>query len=218
MDAPSKPKDQDFARLLTVGHSNHPPEVFLKLLGRWNIKELVDVRSIPSSGKFPHFKKHALQKLLESQGISYRHCPELGNKGVEGGILALLELPEGHTSWTQVSLHVCGGRLAGVPSSGCGSEAPAGLWCHRPAHQAGRNFRTAPRGPCFTVLLRSPKGTAAGTARTNAGLWRGWSTTSWRRLVGAACRRWHSTYSPGTRGTTGTSENSPLEKQGCRRC
>ena len=33
-------KLRDFARLFTVGHSNHPPEVFLKLLQKWNIKEL----------------------------------------------------------------------------------------------------------------------------------------------------------------------------------
>ena len=70
------PSHLEFPRVLTVGHSNHPPEAFLRLLSKFNVKavedfqspaqstaqstalqELVDVRSIPSSGKFPHFKR-----------------------------------------------------------------------------------------------------------------------------------------------------------------
>lgn len=124
------PKELNFPRLLTVGHSNHQPETFLKLLRTFNIKELVDVRSIPSSGKFPHFKKNALQKLLESQGISYRHCPELGNKGVEGGILGLLQLPEGRAAVAQLAQTAQEATLLGPKCAFMCAEAD---WreCHR---------------------------------------------------------------------------------------
>ncbi|CAE7511930.1 unnamed protein product [Symbiodinium natans] len=82
-------------RIFSVGHSNNEADQFFKLLDRHNVKELVDIRSIPSSGKFPHFKRGALLQLCERRGISYRHCPELGNKGVDGGILALLATEAG---------------------------------------------------------------------------------------------------------------------------
>ncbi|CAJ1441208.1 unnamed protein product [Effrenium voratum] len=122
--------ERDFARLFTVGHSNHPPDTFLKLLGKWNVQELVDVRSIPSSGKFPHFKKNALQGLLEARGISYRHCPQLGNKGVEGGILGLLELPEGRQAVHTLAQSAEQATLAGPKVAFMCAEAD---WrdCHR---------------------------------------------------------------------------------------
>merc|ERR1719409_1289883 len=82
------------ARLLyTVGHTNHTAESFFELLRRYRIFDLVDVRSIPSSGRFPHFKKRELDRACRERGISYMHCPELGNK--VGGICNLLQKPEG---------------------------------------------------------------------------------------------------------------------------
>lgn len=85
-------------RIFTVGHSNHPADAFLRLLTRYRINEVVDVRSIPSSGRFPQFKKRGLQHLCASSGIAYRHCPQLGNKGVDGGIAKLLRQPEGQAA------------------------------------------------------------------------------------------------------------------------
>eukprot|EP00930_Biecheleria_cincta_P046120 TRINITY_DN31809_c0_g1_i1.p1 TRINITY_DN31809_c0_g1~~TRINITY_DN31809_c0_g1_i1.p1 ORF type:complete len:250 (+),score=40.46 TRINITY_DN31809_c0_g1_i1:114-863(+) len=82
-------------RIFTVGHSNHEIEAFFKLLSARRIQELVDVRSIPSSGRFPQFKKRNLEQFCARRGIVYRHCPALGNKGVDGGIAALLKQPEG---------------------------------------------------------------------------------------------------------------------------
>merc|ERR1719473_2588592 len=81
-------------RIYSVGHSNHEAESFFKLLARYGVREIVDVRSIPSSGRFPHFKKRNLEKLCAARGVSYRHCPQLGNKGVDGGIAKLLRQPE----------------------------------------------------------------------------------------------------------------------------
>jgi len=76
-------------RIFTIGHSNHEVETFFRLLSTYRITDLVDVRSIPSSGRFPHFKKRSLEDQCSRRGISYRHCPALGNK--VGGIASLLK-------------------------------------------------------------------------------------------------------------------------------
>eukprot|EP00931_Biecheleriopsis_adriatica_P109930 TRINITY_DN84207_c0_g1_i1.p1 TRINITY_DN84207_c0_g1~~TRINITY_DN84207_c0_g1_i1.p1 ORF type:complete len:265 (-),score=49.82 TRINITY_DN84207_c0_g1_i1:53-847(-) len=104
-------------RIYTVGHSNHDIEPFFKLLSRHRVEALVDVRSIPSSGRFPQFKKRSLERLCASRGIGYRHCPELGNKGVDGGIAALLRKPEGRAALDELAASArkatpCGGATA----------------------------------------------------------------------------------------------------------
>ena len=57
--------------------------------------------SIPSSGRFPHFKKRAFEQACAARGISYRHCPELGNK--VGGIAYLLQQPEGQAALAELA-------------------------------------------------------------------------------------------------------------------
>lgn len=84
-----------------MGHSNHEPGPFFALLARYGVRALVDVRSIPSSGRFPHFKKRSLETLCRGRGVSYRHCPELGNK--VGGIAQLLRQPEGQAALAELA-------------------------------------------------------------------------------------------------------------------
>jgi len=105
------------SRIFTIGHSNHHADAFLQLLKRYRVNEIVDVRSIPSSGRFPQFKKQALQRLCVSSGIAYRHCPQLGNKGVDGGIAKLLRQPEGQAALLELyeaaqRATPCGGATA----------------------------------------------------------------------------------------------------------
>ena len=64
--------------LYTIGHSRHDPETFLKLLERFGIRVLADVRRWPGSRKFPHFRKEALREWLSRSGITYLHLPGLG--------------------------------------------------------------------------------------------------------------------------------------------
>lgn len=90
------------ARIFTIGHSNHEASPFLGLLAKYRIKSVIDVRSIPSSGRFPHFKKRNLENLLQRQGIRYRHCPELGNKE-GGGIAHLLMQPDGQKALAELA-------------------------------------------------------------------------------------------------------------------
>jgi len=113
-------------RLFTVGHSNHQPGAFFALLERHNIRALVDVRSIPSSGRYPHFKQRSLEELCRRRGVSYRHCPELGNK--VGGIANLLRQPEG-----QAALAELAAAAVAVPAAATAYMCAEADWrdCHR---------------------------------------------------------------------------------------
>jgi uncharacterized protein (DUF488 family) len=68
------------ATLFTIGHSTHPFETFLGLLGATQIALLVDVRSYPSSRRWPQFNQNELQRSLEEAGIGYRWFPALGGR------------------------------------------------------------------------------------------------------------------------------------------
>ncbi len=57
--------------VLTVGHSNHAPDAFIKLLIRHGVDEVADVRSAPYSRYAPHFNHDALPGLLGDVGIGY---------------------------------------------------------------------------------------------------------------------------------------------------
>ncbi len=64
--------------VFTVGHSTRAPEVFLRLLRGAGVRLLVDVRTAPSSRRWPWFGREALAAALEQAGIGYRWAPELG--------------------------------------------------------------------------------------------------------------------------------------------
>jgi uncharacterized protein (DUF488 family) len=68
------------AVLHTIGHSTHPIEEFLALLGQHQIALLVDVRSYPSSKRWPHFNREALRESVERVGIEYRWLKGLGGR------------------------------------------------------------------------------------------------------------------------------------------
>ncbi len=65
----------------TLGHSNHSIENFLKILKKWEIGYLIDIRSVPYSKHVKQFNKEELKKKLLSDGFQYRY---LGNM-VGGG-------------------------------------------------------------------------------------------------------------------------------------
>ena len=66
--------------LYTIGHSTHPIEVFLGLLGQHEIRTLVDVRSFPSSRRWPQFNHHELEASVQERGVCYRWCKALGGR------------------------------------------------------------------------------------------------------------------------------------------
>jgi uncharacterized protein (DUF488 family) len=59
------------ADLLTIGHSTHPVERFVRLLRRHRIEVLCDVRRFPGSRRNPQFNAGALRDSLAGAGIAY---------------------------------------------------------------------------------------------------------------------------------------------------
>lgn len=66
--------------IYTIGHSTHNIDEFLKILGYFNIRYLIDIRSFPGSRKFPHFNKENLEATLKENGIDYTHLKDLGGR------------------------------------------------------------------------------------------------------------------------------------------
>ena len=87
------------ATIYTVGHSTYPIERFVELLGQHTVKALVDVRSFPSSRRWPQFNQGALQNSLANAGVEYRWMKQLG--GRRHGVRP--DSP--HTAWTHPAFH-----------------------------------------------------------------------------------------------------------------
>jgi len=64
----------------TIGHSTHSLEDFVALLKSQKIQQLIDVRSLPGSRKFPQFNKENLEVSMPENGIQYLLIPELGGR------------------------------------------------------------------------------------------------------------------------------------------
>jgi uncharacterized protein (DUF488 family) len=62
--------------IFTVGHSTHPIETFITLLGGAGIELVADVRRYPGSRRNPQFGSQVLERSLEQAGIDYRAMGE----------------------------------------------------------------------------------------------------------------------------------------------
>lgn len=67
-------------KLWTVGHSTRTGQEFGEILLAHEIQTLVDVRTYPSSRRYPQFNKDALTASLATIGIRYQHEPRLGGR------------------------------------------------------------------------------------------------------------------------------------------
>jgi uncharacterized protein (DUF488 family) len=70
----------DKIELWTFGHSTRSIEDFIEALSSFEIKVLADVRSYPSSQRYPQFNKENLKASLAEAAIDYQHFPELGGR------------------------------------------------------------------------------------------------------------------------------------------
>lgn len=61
----------------TVGHSTHDLETFEGMLTAYGVTELVDVRKLPGSTRYPHFNEDVLAEALPGHGITYRRSEGL---------------------------------------------------------------------------------------------------------------------------------------------
>lgn len=57
--------------LYSIGHSTRSLEELVELLREHDIRVLVDVRSWPSSRRYPHFSRESLSKSLKEHGLEY---------------------------------------------------------------------------------------------------------------------------------------------------
>ena len=64
----------------TIGHSTREAAEFTQLLLDHEIQTLVDVRSFPSSRRFPQFNQQRLSHELLELGVKYHHLPALGGR------------------------------------------------------------------------------------------------------------------------------------------
>lgn len=77
----SKPKSRRAPpplTIFTVGHSTRAIDDFISLLRAHNVRQLVDVRTVPRSRHNPQFGQDRLGPALEDSGIHYHHMPALG--------------------------------------------------------------------------------------------------------------------------------------------
>ena len=64
--------------VLTVGHSSREWPAFLELLRAWQVRRLIDVRSIPRSRHNPQFNRETMAARLRSARIGYVYLGKLG--------------------------------------------------------------------------------------------------------------------------------------------
>ena len=62
----------------TIGHSTRSIEEFTEIVQRYEIKRIVDVRTIPRSRHNPQFNQEELKLSLHASKIGYVHIPDLG--------------------------------------------------------------------------------------------------------------------------------------------
>lgn len=67
-------------RIYTIGHSTHSIEEFVAMLQSFKIKNLVDIRSLPGSRKYPQFDKDSLAASLAACKINYIYMKDLGGR------------------------------------------------------------------------------------------------------------------------------------------
>jgi uncharacterized protein (DUF488 family) len=65
-------------RVYTIGHSTRSIEALIDLLRAHDVRQLIDVRTIPRSRRHPQFDRDAMPESLASAGIAYAHMPTLG--------------------------------------------------------------------------------------------------------------------------------------------
>jgi uncharacterized protein (DUF488 family) len=67
--------------ILTIGHSNHALDAFLRLLKATGVTAIADVRSSPYSRRLPQYNRHEIKASLRQEGIDYRfYGKELGGR------------------------------------------------------------------------------------------------------------------------------------------
>lgn len=81
-------------KVFTLGTSTRTREEFLAVLQAWGIRRVCDVRSFPTSRRYPHFSREALSTYLEAHGVDYRFLGGLLGGYRKGGYQAHMQTPD----------------------------------------------------------------------------------------------------------------------------
>jgi uncharacterized protein (DUF488 family) len=73
-------KETAAGRIFTVGHSTRAWDDFLTLLASHGVKAVADVRLIPKSRRYPHFRDESLATELPKAGLRYLPFRNLGGR------------------------------------------------------------------------------------------------------------------------------------------
>ena len=72
------PLDGAGCTVVTIGHSTRTLETFIRLLQSYEVKQVVDVRTVPRSRHNPQFNRETLPDVLNAATLGYLHMPGLG--------------------------------------------------------------------------------------------------------------------------------------------
>jgi uncharacterized protein (DUF488 family) len=64
--------------IYTIGHSTHPIDEFIRILDAFEIKQVIDIRTIPRSRHNPQFNEEELGESLRQHEIEYARLEGLG--------------------------------------------------------------------------------------------------------------------------------------------
>jgi uncharacterized protein (DUF488 family) len=150
--------------VLTIGHSTHTPEEFVRMLQAHAVTRVVDVRTVPRSRHIPQFNRDTLPVGLKAAGIGYTHLPELGGlrrttpESVNGGwrnasfrgYADYMQTPEFQTAVERLIEMAREDRLALM----CAEAVP---WrCHRSLIEDALWVRKIPSEDIMSATLRRP--------------------------------------------------------------
>ena len=85
----------------TIGHSTRSIEKFISILQEVEIRQVIDVRTVPRSRTNPQFNRDAFSVSLAQFQIGYEHLPALGGlRGIQRNVS-----PEINAFWENKSFH-----------------------------------------------------------------------------------------------------------------
>jgi uncharacterized protein (DUF488 family) len=120
--------------VLTIGHSNHPIEKFIGLLGQHHVTAVADVRSSPYSRMYAQFNREALAAALKQAGVAYSFMgKELGGRPAGKTCYENARVQYRRVAATQIFRSGLDRLLAGIQNCRialmCAEREP--LECHR---------------------------------------------------------------------------------------
>lgn len=100
--------------ILTVGHSTHPIELFLGLLGDNSVTAIADVRRHPGSRRNPQFGAEQLSASLAAAGIAYESFAQSlgGRRSGSSGSEAGAGIKRDNSAWRSASFRAYADYMA----------------------------------------------------------------------------------------------------------